>query len=120
VRFAEVTAWVAEPDDHPRLLSDALEAARTRFAALLPAFRDRPPVPLRVVCFEGKRELEAYGRKINLPLGALDGAYLHAKVPRLLTHAEIIPRRPVEPASLQRFLFAGFFLQQAKGFLMPI
>jgi hypothetical protein len=119
VRFAEVTAWVAEPDDHPRLLRDALEAARTRFAELLPEFRDRPPVPLRVVCFEGKRELEAYGARLGLPLGALDGVYLHTQPRRIATHAEVVPRRPVEPAELQRSLFAQFFLHQAKGFLIP-
>jgi hypothetical protein len=119
VRFAEVTAWVAEPDDHPRLLRDALEAARTRFAELLPEFRDRRPVPLRVVCFEGKRELEAYGRRVGLPLEALDGAYLHTRPRRMVTHAEVVPRRPIEPAELQRQLFTQFFLQQAKGFLLP-
>jgi hypothetical protein len=119
VRFAEVTAWVAEPDDHPRLLSEALEAARTRFAALLPEFREQPPVPLRVLCFEGKRDLEAYGRKLGLPLEGLEGVYLHGPVRRMATHAEVVPRRPVEPARLQRTLFSHFFLQSAKGFLVP-
>jgi hypothetical protein len=119
VRFAEVTAWVAEPDDHPPLLREALEAARARFAALLPGFRDQPAAPVRVVCFESKRHLEAYGRKLGLPLEGLDGVYLHGRPPRILSHAEVVPRRPTEPARLQRSLFAHFFLQQAKGFLMP-
>jgi hypothetical protein len=119
VGFAEVTAWVAEPDHHPPLLREALEAARPRFAALLPAFGDVPAVPLRVVCFGAKRELEAYGRKVGLPLGAIDGAYLHNRPRRIVTHAEVVPTRPVEPAELQRQLFAQFFLQRAKGFLMP-
>src|SRR5262249_51357355 len=72
--------------------------------------------------FEGKRELEAYARRLGLPLESLDGAYLHGLrglPPRIATHAEVVPRRPVEPAELQRLLFAQFFLQQAKGFLMP-
>ncbi len=119
VRFAEVTAWVAEPDDHPPLLRDAHEAARARFAALFPALAERPPEPLRVVCFESKYHLEQYGRKLGLPLESLEGVYLHGRPRRVLAHAEVVPRRPTDPARLLRTLFAHAFTTHAKGFLMP-
>ncbi len=119
VRFGGVTAWVAEPDDHPPLLRQALEAARTRFATLLPGFGTEGTVPLRVVCFEAKRDLETYGRRLGLPLESLEGVYLQRRPRRILAVAEVVPRRPVDPAPTLRSLFAHSVLEQAKGFLLP-
>jgi hypothetical protein len=119
VRVGEATAWVAEPDDHPPLLHEALETVRTRFRQLLPNSRPEIDAPLRIICFEDKRHLEAYGRGFGLPFEALDGVYLLGRPRRILMAMEVVPRRPAEPTRTLRAVFAHFFLERFKGFLLP-
>jgi len=119
VSIETARAWVAEPDDHPPLLHQALEAARTQFQALLPGASAAMDVPLRIICFENKRHLEAYGEIFGLWLEALDGLYLHGVPRRIVAVVEVVPRRPLDPSRILRMLFGYYFLTRFKGFLLP-